>query len=193
MPSGIILDLDGTLLDREHALLAWSLPRIATGANEALQTRIQRIARSSPTRTIFLRRVNPLFDTPASTEDLDATLHTFITPSEALLTCLSSLQVRMPIALLSNGNGPLQRRKLEAAGLDALFGARVFISGETGRSKPDPDAFEAARNALDVPAHETLMIGNHPRIDIKPAKRLGYQTALVQSPSEVVSLLERLR
>lgn len=155
--------------------------------------RILRIARSSPTRTIFLKRVNSLLDTPASRKDLDETLHTFIAPNEALLASLAHLKTRKPIALLSNGDGPLQRLKLQACKLDEIFGARIFISGETGRTKPDPAAFEAARHALGTPAQETLMVGNHPRLDIQPAKRLGYQTALVQGPSEVIHLLERYR
>jgi putative hydrolase of the HAD superfamily len=98
----------------------------------------------------------------------------------------------MPMALLSNGDGALQRRKLRACGLDELFRERVFISGETGCIKPDPRAFEAARASLGVPAQETLMVGNHPRLDIKPAKRLGYQTAVVEGPGDVIRLLERM-
>jgi HAD superfamily hydrolase (TIGR01549 family) len=192
VPSGIIFDLDGTLFDREGALLAWSLGRITTDIDELLRARILRIARSSPTRGIFLKRVNPLFTMPAARDELDTTLDTFITPNEALRTSLRGVQARMPMALLSNGDGALQRRKLRACGLDELFRERVFISGETGCIKPDPRAFEAARASLGVPAQETLMIGNHPRLDIKPAKRLGYQTALAEGPNEVACLLERM-
>jgi len=192
VPHGIIFDLDGTLFDREGALLAWSSERLWS-CDAPTRERIRRIARSSPTRFIFLTRVNPLLSAPATRYELDATLHTFIVPNEALLASMRSLQRRTPIALLTNGDGPLQRRKLQACGLEELFAGRIFISGETGRTKPNPQAFEAARVSLDVPPTATWMIGNHPRIDVKPAKRLGYQTALVQGPSEVISLLERMQ
>lgn len=190
MPSAILFDLDGTLVDRPSALLAWSLCRLANHeSSDAQRTQILRIARSSSTRTIFLRRVNPLLPEPASRDELDATFHTFITPNEALLTALHRIAQRIPIAILSNGDGALQRLKLRASKLESIFAQRIFISSETTFLKPDARAFEHARNALGASAQETLMVGNHPRIDIRPAKQLGYQTALVQGPEDVLKLL----
>lgn len=192
MPSAILFDLDGTLIDRQRALYSWSLARLRDDEiTDAKRTQIQRIARTSSTRTIFLRRLNPLLPAPATREELDATLHTFIAPHEALRTALDRLAQHIPIAILSNGDGALQRLKLRASQLESIFAQRIFISSETTFLKPDARAFEHARNALDTAAHATLMVGNHPRIDIRPAKQLGYQTALVQGPEDVLKLLAR--
>ena len=78
-----------------------------------------------------------------------------------------------PVAVISNYTEPEhQRRKLEAAGLAGHF-EHVFISGEIGRAKPDPQIFEHAAAALGVPVGECVHIGNSWESDIKGALAAG--------------------
>src|SRR5262245_42361183 len=67
--------------------------------------------------------------------------------------------------------------------LDALkirhFFDAVTVSSEIGYSKPDPEIFEAAVRALDVPASAVLLVGDNPRDDVEAAMRTGLSAVLI--------------
>ncbi len=67
------------------------------------------------------------------------------------------------------------RGQLERAGLADAF-AYLGLSGEGGYRKPDPRAFKAAAEALDVALAGCLMVGDRIDNDIAPAKALGMAT-----------------
>lgn len=77
------------------------------------------------------------------------------------LDLLREASARCTLACLSNNNelhwGKLRREP----GLDGLF-ARMYSSHETGRVKPDPDAFEYAVADLGVPPEEILFLDDNP-------------------------------
>lgn len=101
---------------------------------------------------------------------------TLLAGAKALLSTLRDDGV--PVGVLTNGPGAVQRKKIERTGLDRLVD-HVAISGEIGHWKPDPAAFHHVLQALDATAEGTVMVGDHVHFDITPAKRLGMQTVWV--------------
>lgn len=73
--------------------------------------------------------------------------------------CLEQLAGQLPMAILTNGPGPLQRRKVERHGLDGSMTA-ILISGETGLAKPDPAAFLELAKAIARPPQRIGFIGD---------------------------------
>ena len=71
------------------------------------------------------------------------------------------------------------RERLARAGIGDLF-AYQGLSGFTGFSKPDPRAFQAAAEALDVAPTDCVMVGDRIDNDIVPAKALGMATILLR-------------
>ncbi len=85
-----------------------------------------------------------------------------------------------PLGLITNFNdGRLQRRKIASAGLDGQFEG-VFISGEVGCQKPDPQIFHHAARALGVQAADCLHIGNSWVSDIEGALAAGADAIWVE-------------
>jgi putative hydrolase of the HAD superfamily len=71
------------------------------------------------------------------------------------------------------------RERLARAGIGDLF-AHQGLSGLTGYSKPDPRAFQAAAEALDVAPPACIMVGDRIDNDIVPAKALGMAAILLR-------------
>jgi putative hydrolase of the HAD superfamily len=71
------------------------------------------------------------------------------------------------------------RERLARAGIGDLF-AYQGLSGLTGFSTPDPRAFQAAAEALDVAPADCVMVGDRIDNDIVPAKALGMATILLR-------------
>jgi putative hydrolase of the HAD superfamily len=86
------------------------------------------------------------------------------------------------VGVLTNGPGPLQRRKLAAIGLGDEFDA-VCPSGELGVAKPDPRAFAIAAERLGSTPAQTAMVGDNPVVDAVGAGVTG-----VASLAEVIAL-----
>ena len=81
-----------------------------------------------------------------------------------------------PVGVVTNGYGPVQRRKLAAMGLDEHVDTLVCADDVKG-FKPDDAPFDAVTSALD--ASEYVMIGDSVEYDIRPANERGYRTVLV--------------
>lgn len=100
----------------------------------------------------------------------------------AVRRTLSALDGDYPLGVLTNGVGPVQRRKLSEAGLDGFFEV-VLAATDLERLKPDPGPFEAARDRL--PADRHVYVGDSVEYDVRPAGDLGFRTALVgEAPSD---------
>jgi len=91
----------------------------------------------------------------------------------ALLADLHKAGYRL--ALLTNGDGQLQRAKIERFDLASRF-HHVQIEGEVGIGKPDPGAFKRVFAALGVEAAEACVVGDNLEWDIRPDKALGCHT-----------------
>jgi putative hydrolase of the HAD superfamily len=76
------------------------------------------------------------------------------------------------LALLTNGSGPAQRRKIERFSLAPLFDA-IFIEGELGFGKPDPRVYTRALDTLGVSASDAWMAGDSLPCDVEQPQRMG--------------------
>ena len=86
------------------------------------------------------------------------------------LDALRSAGVRL--ALITNGDGPGQRAKVERFDLARRFD-HVQIEGEAGFGKPEPEAYRHALAALDVEPAETWMVGDNLEWEVAAPQRLG--------------------
>lgn len=87
--------------------------------------------------------------------------------------CLDRFRVDgAPVALLSNADGPYQRRKLTAAGLADFIDGAVF-SGDVGMSKPDPGIFLAGARSLGLPPERVIYVGDRWATDALGALAAG--------------------
>ena len=76
------------------------------------------------------------------------------------------------VGVITNGPADVQRAKVELLGVEALVDF-VIISGEFGVHKPDPAIFREALRLGDVPAHETVYIGDSAEHDVVGARAAG--------------------
>lgn len=79
-------------------------------------------------------------------------------------------------AVITNGEGPVQRRKMVATGLSGLV-EFALISGEIGIRKPDRRIFELAATTLGLLPAECLFIGDNPVADVMGATNAGMAAA----------------
>lgn len=82
------------------------------------------------------------------------------------------------VGLISNANSILPAMKLKDAGLDVYFN-KICISSEIGIRKPHPRIFECVLHALQVSPNDAVMVGDHFKLDIFGAKRIGMKAILI--------------
>lgn len=76
------------------------------------------------------------------------------------------------LALLTNGAGPAQRKKIVRFGLAELFDV-ILIEGELGFGKPDERVYHRALAALDVRPSDVWMVGDNLEWDVAAPQKLG--------------------
>lgn len=76
------------------------------------------------------------------------------------------------LALLTNGAGVAQRKKIARFELAHLFDA-ILVEGELGFGKPDERVYRRALEALRAPAGETWMVGDNLEWDVSAPQKLG--------------------
>ena len=76
------------------------------------------------------------------------------------------------LALVTNGAGDAQRRKIARFDLSRLFDA-IVVEGELGCGKPDPRVYERSLELLDVAPSAAWMIGDNLEWDVAAPQRLG--------------------
>jgi putative hydrolase of the HAD superfamily len=179
--SGICLDLDDTLVDREAAFaraleaLARRFPGVL-GRDGVAELRALD-ARGRSDRAELCARVTGRFPALGPPEAfwnlLQIAIVEEVRPRPEVTAAVAALAERHRLAIVSNG-GPRQRDKLSRAGLERFFPAgHVLISGELGVEKPDPRIFALALAALGLAATEVLHVGDDPARDIAGACRAG--------------------
>lgn len=172
----VLLDLDGTLVDRDAALRAWLHRRAGLGRElEQLLALDREDGGELVALALELHRLRPgLAANPrALLERARADLPSFIQPDPAIARALARLrEAKLRLGLVSNG-GPTQRQKLAAAQLPESLFATIQVSGELGVAKPAAGIFQAALRALALAPEQVVMIGDSPREDIAGAAALG--------------------
>ncbi len=211
-------DLDGTLIDRERAMrggLASLLdfaPKLRIYSEEQLTDLWQNAEdrhfprferdeisyleqRRERLRDVFSEQCGNLSD--AELDQLYASyvrgydssweLHQDVLPALARLG-------DQPMALITNGDGPHQRKKVERFGLDKYF-ERIFISSEVGAAKPDKRIFEKACSDMNVPLDQVSFIGDHFPNDVRGSALAGMHAIWINregkpKPEDEVSFRE---
>lgn len=93
-----------------------------------------------------------------------------------VLPVLSALRVAgCRLALVTNGDRDLQRRKAVASGLVPLFD-HVVISGMLGVGKPEPGIFQHALRLCTAASEEALMVGDSLERDVAGGAAAGIRT-----------------
>lgn len=94
-------------------------------------------------------------------------------PRESART-LTTMRRSWRVGVLTNGSPGVQRRKVEALGLEPLVDAVLFATeyGD-GTGKPEAQAFQAALDRLGVTPDATVFVGDDRYADIDGASALG--------------------
>jgi putative hydrolase of the HAD superfamily len=188
----VLVDLDGTLVDRdagqrgaEEALFErWPavFPRERRMLDRAAWARMDGSGQVSRAAWVHaVRARHP--DLGLSAEEL----WSWVAPRVVAGTrafpgaaaWLRALAQRVPVAVVTNGSSARQREKLWSAGLDRL-GLPVLVSQEEGCAKPRPELFLRALRRLGVPPGRALVVGDDPARDLAPALRLGASAVLTR-------------
>ncbi len=82
------------------------------------------------------------------------------------------------LALITNGSREAQRGKIERFGLERLFD-HIFIEGETGFGKPEPDVYLLAMAALQSEPSETWCVGDNLEWEVAAPQKLGIYSVWV--------------
>jgi len=102
---------------------------------------------------------------------------------------LEHLDEHVTLGVITNGDGDVQRRKLDEHDLTELFEA-VVISTEVGTRKPGARIFEIAAERVD--AEEHYYVGDTHGEDIKPARQAGFEQIHVRNDSGTTISVDQL-
>jgi len=182
MVQAVVFDLDYTLAvpERDRATL------LADAAAAAGAPQLSREAYLEAHRDNLTRETRePIFrhlleDHDATTEVDPATVATAyreaiadtLTPLPGVESMLESLRETYRVGLLTNGPIRAQRDKLRTLGWEDAFDA-ALVTGELEAGKPDPRAFDAILEALEVAPSQAVYVGDELEADVKGATDAG--------------------
>jgi putative hydrolase of the HAD superfamily len=200
-PSVLLLDLDDTILDDSgqvhecwHAACAGQADRfdpleVSTVADAIRKTsrwywgdaerhRAGRLALDAARREVVRLALLELGidDRPLADDIGDAYSHRREAGMEPLPEAIDTVrwlrESGRRLALLTNGAGPAQRKKIVRFGLEELFDV-ILIEGELGFGKPDERVYHRALAALDVRPSDAWMVGDNLEWDVAAPQKLG--------------------
>ena len=96
----------------------------------------------------------------------------------------------LPLGVITNADGSIQRRKLTALGLAERLPTFIAAS-EAGAAKPDPEIFVAGCRQLELPAARVAYVGDRLDIDARAARDAGLLGIWVDRSGEAAALAER--
>jgi putative hydrolase of the HAD superfamily len=184
--SGVLLDLDGTLFDRDAAV------------RDLLDAQYSEFEDQLPSvpRADFTARVAALDDhgfrdktevyahvarefgltpelAPTLVSDFWQRYHHFCRPFSGVLQTLEEIRRRgKRIAVVTNGRKVIQEGTIDVLHLGHLLDA-VLISEVEGVKKPDRRIFEQAVARLGFVPSECCHVGDHPDVDVRGALEAG--------------------
>jgi putative hydrolase of the HAD superfamily len=182
----VLFDLDGTLLDRRETFRRHLELQVARHANLfGREDAVRYVAKlleldenGTLDRGVFYDRVEAEFALPiGSSATLIADFETHFPETCAPLPHLhETLQAlrgcRIKLAVVTNGRGLIQGRKVQRLGIRPFLDA-VLISEEMGFRKPDPRIFRAALDQLRVEPTAAAFVGDNPDTDVLGARNIG--------------------
>ncbi len=199
MINAIVFDIDGTLLDHEHALskslfslyslMKNGIPHVSFNEffttwkmktdqyiNEYLDGRIS----FEQQRILRVQKVFEKWDCHLSTEKAKHLFKQYLVNYEQnwilyddVVPCLAMLKSQ-PLGIISDGDGEQQREKLAYTEIISFFSS-IIISGEVGLRKPAPEIFKKCAKELNFSLDEILYIGDQLEKDVLGAINAGTQ------------------
>ena len=103
-------------------------------------------------------------------------------PYPGVSALLGRLRRRTPLAVITNGHAPTQKKKLKALGLSRFFSKVVYadLLGEgRKRRKPHPAPYQEVLKHFKISGPQLLYVGDNPYVDFPGAVRLKIKCARV--------------
>lgn len=98
-----------------------------------------------------------------------------------MLDFMAFLSDHYKVGVLTNGDGDVQRRKVESHSISE-YAEEIIVSNDVKKRKPDKEIFELAKECLK--AENYVYIGDTFDEDIKPAKETGFKTVYISGEDE---------
>ncbi|MFW5937520.1 MAG: HAD family hydrolase [Halanaeroarchaeum sp.] len=193
----VLFDLDGTLClhEQDHdALLERTFDRVGVEpfADERAFRAAATVAPDADSETDFLANAFEIAAKRAGVDrapvdELAKTYRSQVDPTAVRFRAgardaLDHVADR-PVGLVTNGGRDHQREKLRALGIEDRFDTVVYAGDETP-SKPSPEPFEIALDALDARATSTVHVGNSLPDDIAGANGVGLESVWVPTDDD---------
>lgn len=106
-------------------------------------------------------------------DDYVEKFHNHCIPFPNLLNMLEDLKSSsLRLGMITNGKGQFQMDNIRALGIESYFDT-ILVSEWEGVKKPQPEIFHRALQQLNVSAHESVYVGDHPENDVKGAMNIG--------------------
>ncbi|MEW5936265.1 MAG: HAD family hydrolase [Candidatus Thermoplasmatota archaeon] len=173
---GILLDLDGTLIDSRATILrCLNTVLDARGAPLFTEGEITELI-GSPLHDILALRIKDVERAAREYRDLQvATLHLDMKPFEGALGFLEWLHTRrLPAAVLTMRRTYVAKHILDRLDMSRLLSA-ILGEDDLQEGKPSPGAALAACQAIGVPPEDAVFVGDT-RYDILCGKGVGCTT-----------------
>lgn len=110
--------------------------------------------------------------------------------NDQLIKYIHEIKRGYKIALLSNSSGPHLRSVLSEKGILNLFD-ELFISGEIGHAKPDPEIFIFALEKLSITPEQSVFIDDQ-EVNTKTAEELGMRAIVYKNFIDFKDKLEEI-
>jgi putative hydrolase of the HAD superfamily len=190
MVGALIIDLDDTLYDeRDYVLsgfdavareIARRFPHVAAGALFAdMVAELDAHGRGRVFDSALERA-----GVTAESQLVEALVHTYrghppkIALWPGVADTLADLARDYRMAVVTDGLAEMQRRKVEALGVERLVG-EVLYCWEHDAPKPDPACYIEALRRLDARPEDAVVIGDNPGHDMAAARAIGCRSVRV--------------
>lgn len=191
MPKAVVFDLDDTLAvpDRDRGTILAEAARRADAPDLSREEYLEAHGRNLTGESREPIFADLLADREGGTDPeavaaayRERTAET-IGPVPGVERMIDDLRGSYRVGLLTNGPVRAQREKLATLGWEGRFDVSL-VTGELEAGKPDPRAFEAILAELDVPAEETVYVGDDVEDDIGGAIGAGIDAIHVHDSGE---------
>jgi putative hydrolase of the HAD superfamily len=187
--SGVLFDLDNTLIDRDLAFAGWARQFATSELLVTDDTEVQHVVAwltrldaggygAKPAMFEAIRTTYPRFtgDAQMRADQFPHELRQHLSPPDTrTMEMLAGLgQDGIPWGIVTNGS-PTQLKKIERAGLG--HAGCIIVSGIVGIRKPERAIFEDAAQGIRIEPAQVLFVGDNIEADILGAANAGMRTA----------------